>query len=63
MPFMSILTKDIITKETLSHLSQASTGRELFQNKLVDIAQLIVYRLKEGIQSRELSIKQYFGFA
>ena len=56
---MSILTKDIIIKEILPHLSQASTGRKLSENKLVGIVQLILHRLKTGTQWRELPIKQF----
>ena len=56
---MSILSKDIIEREILVHLSQHNRGPQPTKSQWIGIIQLIFFRLKTGTQWRELPIRQF----
>ncbi|MFT5915592.1 MAG: transposase, partial [Bacteroidia bacterium] len=58
---MSILSKESIKKMILPHLSVSKNGKQLSENKLVRIVQIILFRLKTGCQWRELPMGEYFN--
>lgn len=53
-----MLGKDIIKKEIVPHLSKSHLGSGM-EIDIVEIVQVIFYRLKTGCQWRELPIKQF----
>jgi transposase len=57
---MSILSKDSIKKMILPHLTVSKKGKQLSENKIVSIVQIILFRLKTGCQWRELPMGEYF---
>jgi len=57
---MGILDKDTIENHILSNLSIGLRGKECTTCLLVEIVELILYRLKTGCQWRELPTKQFF---
>lgn len=56
---MEVLSKDMIERWILPHLSQGKRGPEP-QVELADIVQAILYRLKTGCQWRMLPLKAFF---
>ena len=56
------LTKKFITHNLMPHLSTTNLGRKP-KVKLWKIVKAIIYRLKTGIQWRELPLRQFFSFA
>jgi transposase len=54
------LTKKFITSNLMPHLSQSDLGRKP-KVKLWRMVKAIIYRLKTGVQWRELPLRQFFG--
>ena len=55
------LTKKFITDNLIPHLSSTKLGRKP-KVKLWRIVKAIIYRLKTGVQWRELPLREHFGF-
>jgi len=56
------MTKSEINEFYVQHIPQISNGRKL-KAPMWKIVKAILYKLKTGVQWRQLPLRQFFGFA